>query len=434
MAETPSPWTDAKTWKTHWEKHEELDSGSQGEAYRARRLSDDKIGFLKIIKSKNDAERRARFFREATAYDSFGIDGVPRLIESNAHRHVDDSVTPFIVTEFIVGPTLRAWRESQASVPIEVAVTITSRLLNILQACHAQGCVHRDVKPDNIILENSDPSRIRLLDFGISYHNLAETDFQTEDWQEVGNRFLRLPELSAGSLSKQDPRSDICFAAGIFFYLLTGDHPDVVEDSEGRLPHQRSVALEKLQRVAAHRFRRLLAFFDETFATRMVDRFPTVHAMHQRMEWMMQDEPLGSSMDDNMTALRETLDTTVNRRLNATIEKIGNALRKVQEVFDQVNHSIGGHFTISQTAWSVTGEKGQNTLFWSRRGATDRFLSVTYEVVPAGEELLLRMAGETVYRTDLTEPDYSDAFQTAIKTWLVSKLRTALDGPAALSV
>jgi len=432
MTETQSSWVDAQTWKTHWEKLEELDGGGQGEAYRARRLSDGKIGFLKIIKSKNVAERRARFFREASAYDSFGIDGVPRLIESNAHRHADESVAPFIVTEFITGTTLRSWRESQTSVPLETAVAITSHLLEILQACHAQGCVHRDVKPDNIILEHSDPSRVWLLDFGISYHHLADIDFQTEDWQEVGNRFLRLPELSAGSLSKQDPRSDICFAAGILFYLLTGDHPDVLEDGDGRLPHQRSAATAKLQFAATHRFHRLLTLFDEAFATRMVNRFSTVHAMRERMDRMMQDTPLGSSVDDDLAALREALDTTVNRRLSATIAKIGNALTKVHEVFNEVNQSIGGHLSVSQTAWNVTGEKGQNTLFWSRQGATDRFLSVTYEVVPVGEELLLYLAGDTVYRTDLTEPDYGDVFQAAIKAWLVARLRNVLSDPNAL--
>ena len=233
MTATLSPWVDDPTWKEHWQKLDTLDGGGQGEAYRARRQSDGKIGFLKTIKSRKDAERRARFFREATAYDSFGVEGIPRLIESNAHRHADEGFALFIVTEFIVGNTLRSWREAQATVSLETAVVITSRLLAILQACHAEGCVHRDVKPDNIILEGGDPSRVWLLDFGIGYHDLADIDFRTEDWQEVGNRFLRLPELSAGSLSKQDPRSDICFAAGILFYVLTGDHPDVLEDSEG---------------------------------------------------------------------------------------------------------------------------------------------------------------------------------------------------------
>lgn len=426
MTEKQSSWVDDQTWKIRWEKIDELDGGGQGEAYRARRHSDGKIGFLKIIKSKNDPERRARFFREATAYDSFGVDGIPKLIESNAHRHADNGVTPFIVTEFIMGATLRSWRESQASVSIETAVTITSRLLATLQACHAEGCVHRDVKPDNIILQDGDPARVWLLDFGISYHDLADIDFQTEHWQEVGNRFLRLPELSAGSLSKQDPRSDICFAAGILFYLLTGDHPDVLEDSEGRLPHQRSLAMTKLQHAAAFRLTRLLSLFDEAFATRMVNRFATVQAMRERMDKIMQDEPTSSSVDEDLAALREILDTSVSRRLAATIANLGEALRKVQQVFNQVQQSIGGNLSISQTGWIVTSECGKNTLSWMRQGTTDRILSVTYEVVPTGEELLLRMAGETVYRTDLAEPDYGDGFQRVVQAWLAARLRAAL--------
>ena len=432
MTKIQSAWVDDQTWKMRWETLEELDGGGQGEAYRARRRSDGKIGFLKTIKSKKIAERRARFFREASAYDSFGVDGIPRLIESNAHRHTDDTVAPFIVTEFIVGSTLRSWRESQTSVSIETAMTITSRLLDILQACHAQGCVHRDVKPDNIILEGDAPARTWLLDFGISYHDLADIDFQTEHWQEVGNRFLRLPELSAGSLSKQDPRSDICFAAGILFYLLTGDHPDVLEDSEGRLPHQRPAAMAKLQQASSSRLARLLALFDDAFATRIVNRFATVQAMRERMDRTMQDQPPGSSIDEDLAALREALDTSANRRLTETIAKLSDALRRVQQVFNQVQQSLGGSLLISQTGHMVTGERGQNTLLWSRQGSTDRILSVTYEFVPAGEELVLRMSGETVYRTDLAEPSYGDDFQSAVRTWLAARLRAVLSDPNAL--
>ena len=433
MTKIQSAWVDDQTWKMRWETLEELDGGGQGEAYRARRRSDGKIGFLKTIKSKKIAERRARFFREASAYDSFGVDGIPRLIESNAHRHTDDTVAPFIVTEFIVGSTLRSWRESQTSVSIETAMTITSRLLDILQACHAQGCVHRDVKPDNIILEGDAPARTWLLDFGISYHDLADIDFQTEHWQEVGNRFLRLPELSAGSLSKQDPRSDICFAAGILFYLLTGDHPDVLEDSEGRLPHQRPAAMAKLQQASSSRLARLLALFDDAFATRIVNRFATVQAMRERMDRTMQDQPPGSSIDEDLAALREALDTSANRRLTETIAKLSDALRRVQQVFNQVQQSLGGSLLISQTGHMVTGERGQNTLLWSRQGSTDRILSVTYEFVPAGEELVLRMSGETVYRTDLAEPSYGDDFQSAVRTWLAARLRAVLSDPNALA-
>lgn len=432
MNETVSPWIDASGWKTRWETIDKLPGGGQGDAFRAKRLLDGKIGFLKTIKSRNDSERRARFFREASAYDSFCVDGIPRLIESNAHRHADTSIVPYIVTEFVEGPTLRAWRDRQSIVSVETAVTITARLLDILHTCHAEGCVHRDVKPDNIILEGGDSARVRLLDFGISYHDLADVDFRTEDWQEVGNRFLRLPELSAGSRLKQDPRSDICFAAGILFYLLTGDHPDVLEDSEGRLPHQRSVALAKLQQVASARLARLLALFDEAFATRLVNRFATVRAMQERMERMMQDQLADGSVEADLAALREVLDTTVNRRLTETIAKLSEGLKRVQQIFNDVQQSIGGSLSITQTGWAVTGESGQNTLFWTRQGSSDCILSVTYEVVPTGEEMLVRMAGETVYRTDLAQPDYGASFHDAVRGRLAARLRAALSDPYAL--
>jgi serine/threonine-protein kinase len=432
MTDTSSPWVDDPTWKTRWEILETLDGGGQGEAYRAHRQSDGKIGFLKTIKSKKDPERRARFFREATAYDSFGVEGIPRLLESNAHRHADEGFTPFIVTDFIFGSTLRSWREAQATVSLETAVTITSRLLDILQACHSEGCVHRDVKPDNIILEGSDPLRVWLLDFGISFHDLADIDFRTEDWQEVGNRFLRLSELSAGSLSKQDPRSDICFAAGIFFYVITGDHPDVLEDSYGRLPHQRSAALAKIQQAAPQHQSKLLALFDEAFATRLVNRFSTVEAMRERMERMMMLRPLENSLEADLATIREVLDTSVNRRQIETVAKLEDALTRVQRVFNEVNEAIGGSLSVTQTEWSVTGESGQNTIFWSRHGSSERILSVTYEILPAGEELVVRLSGETVYRTDLTTPDYGDGFKRGVQVWLVARLRSVLTDPDAL--
>ncbi|MEZ5462804.1 hypothetical protein [Dokdonella sp.] len=174
------------------------------------------------------------------------------------------------------------------------------------------------------------------------------------------------------------------------------------------------------------RFRVELALFDEAFATRFVNRFATVQAMCERMDRMMQNQSHGSSADENLAALREVLDTSASRRLKATITMLSDALREVQQVFNQMQQSIGGSLSITQTGWGVTGEIGRNTLFWSQQGSTDRILSVIYEAVPAGEELLLRMSGETVYRTDLSAPNYSDDFQTAIQTWLAARLRAAL--------
>ena len=133
------------------------------------------------------------------------------LIESNAHRWDEVEAEPYIVTDFIEGPTLRQWRENRERVEPDEAIDATRELLAILSKCHEAGLVHRDVKLDNIILADDDPGRPVLLDFGLSFRKGSDIDFETEHGQEVGNRFLRLAELSAGSSRKHDERSDLSF-------------------------------------------------------------------------------------------------------------------------------------------------------------------------------------------------------------------------------
>ena len=244
------PWVAHKRWSENWVSIQEYPGGGQGEAKRAYRKKDCQEGFLKGIKGRNDPERRGRFFREASAYDTMKVSGMPRLVESNAHLHDDSEIVPYIVTEFIEGPTLHQWRQAQSMVELGTAIRTTREMLVILTKCHASGLVHRDVKPDNIVLADGDPGRPVLLDFGLNFHKATNNDLETEQGQELGNRFLRLPELSAGSSLKQDQRSDISFAAGILYFLLTSQHPNVLQDAEGHLPHQRSQVPAMLEAVA----------------------------------------------------------------------------------------------------------------------------------------------------------------------------------------
>ena len=173
MTDDQNIWVDHPRWSEGWASVEELSGGSQGLARRARRKLDGRAAFLKVIKSKRNAERRARFFREASAYDTIRAPGIPRLIESNAHQWKNPGIEPYIATEFIEGPTLRRWREAQERCGLDTAIQTTRKLLAILSACHAGGVVHRDVKPDNIILAYGDPSRTVLLDFGLNYHDVT---------------------------------------------------------------------------------------------------------------------------------------------------------------------------------------------------------------------------------------------------------------------
>lgn len=134
-------WVDCPKWNDRWKVVENLPSGGQGESFRIRREIDGRIAFLKTIRAKTNPERRARFFREASAYDTFHIERVPRLIESNTHRHDNAEFEPYLATEFFEGPTLRQWRVARNQVDLAVAVAITRSLLQTIRNCHAVGCV-----------------------------------------------------------------------------------------------------------------------------------------------------------------------------------------------------------------------------------------------------------------------------------------------------
>lgn len=427
MPEGGSTWVDDTKWANRWTADEEIKGGGQGSAFRARRKDDGQLGFLKVIKSKSDAERRARFFREASAYDAFGVDGVPRLIESNTHHHANSAYIPFIVTEFIEGPTLTVWRSQQHTIKFDTAVAQTRRLTEILDSCHDAGCVHRDVKPDNMIVRDNDPLSVWLLDFGLSYHHMPEIDFRTEDGQEVGNRFLRLPELSAGSRLKQDPRSDVSFAAGILFYLLTGDHPDLLHDAEGKLPHQRSAALSRLQTVAGERLQRLATIFDYSFAQRLEDRFTDVSVLRDHLDRLMQNLVPPASLDDDIRDLIGIFDTPTQRRRGHVNKEISDGLAAVQRVYGALLAKIGASLTLSQTNMNVGTEKGENTLLLRQRGSHDYLLSITYEIQAVGNELVLRMSGTDLYRTTLEGPDWGDEFANVVSRWIAAQIKAAAD-------
>ena len=432
MTDDERIWVDSERWSNGWKSLETLSGGGQGHARRARRMHDGRRAFLKVIKAKRNPERRARFFREASAYDTIRAPGIPRLIESNAHRWGDAESEPYIATDFIEGPTLRRWREAQAYVALRTAIRTARQLLTILNACHASGVVHRDVKPDNIILADGDPSRPVLLDFGLSYHESEDDGFATEDGQEVGNRFLRLPELSAGSLLKQDPRSDLSFVAGILFHMLTGQNPDMLQDAEGRLPHQRREQNATIQQAAGDRIRRLLSVFDSAFAPHIAHRFTSAEAMVEALDSVMTPRTVGQSREDLRQAIRDMMDTGAARRRAETHRRLHEALREIQRVHESVRKSLELPLGVLQSGWSVSGGLGQNTLGWREKGSDDAILSVKCEVREAGDEIVISLSGEPVFRTSISVPGYGDRFDEAVSSWLLLRLHDTLSNPASL--
>ena len=432
MTEDHKIWVDLPRYSERWEFIEKFLGGGQGRVGRARRKCDGREAFLKVIKSKGNQERRARFFKEATAYDTIRVPGIPQLIESNAHQWKNAEVVPYIVTEFVEGPTLRQWREAQISVELDTAIETTRQLLAILNACHADGLVHRDVKPDNIILADGDASHPVLLDFGLNYHKIEGVEFATEHEQEVGNRFLRLPELSAGSPSKQDPRTDLSFVGGILFYMLTSHNPNVLQDAEGRLPHQRPEERERLRSVAGSRLSTLLSLFDSAFSPLIAERVPHAGLMLEKLDDVMKPRVIDRSAEDLLQSIRQMKDTRLAWRLAQTHKRLDEALRQLQRVHEEVRKSLELPVHTQQSGWNVSGALARNTLKLLETGSGDVMLSLDCEAREAGDEIVISLSGEPIFRTSIANPSYGDRFDAVVEHWLLARLHDAVTNPDRL--
>jgi serine/threonine-protein kinase len=90
---------------------------------------------------------------------------------------------------------------------------------------------------------------------------------------------------------------------------------------------------------------------------------------------------------------------------------------------------LGALLELQQTNYAIDGGRATNTLRWTRLGTRDVVASITYEIVEAGDEQVVRLSGEIVYRTNLLSPDYEDTFRETIRAWVTARIVAALENP-----
>ena len=194
-----------------------IGTGGMAHVYRAVNLSSRKVVAIKVLKDefRNDAEFLRRFEREARA--------VLHLSHENIVRAYDIGETdglPYIVLEFVDGRTLKDILDDNGPMPARIAVALAVQVLDALGAAHAAGIIHRDVKPQNVIVMQS--GKVKLMDFGIA----REVDANTVTFAGstvLGSVHYLSPEQAKGLPVTEG--SDL-YSAGIMLYeMLTGRVP-----------------------------------------------------------------------------------------------------------------------------------------------------------------------------------------------------------------
>ncbi len=192
--------------------------GGMATVYEATDLRLDRTCALKVMHAGlgGDDDFAGRFVREARA--------AARL----SHPHVvgvydqgDDGGTLFLAMEYVPGHTLRDLVRTEAPMAPARALALIDPVLSALAAAHAAGLIHRDVKPENVLL--ADDGRVKVADFGLARAINAETQHTATGGVLIGTVSYLSPELVVDGTA--DARSDV-YAAGVVLYeMLTGRKP-----------------------------------------------------------------------------------------------------------------------------------------------------------------------------------------------------------------
>ncbi|QGL97171.1 hypothetical protein FEO90_10410 [Stenotrophomonas maltophilia] len=273
-------------WMKNWNEDNgaEVQRGGQGVVRRVHRLHGTEFGALKELRSDapQSSERRQRMKKEVIGLRRAQGAGIPRVLDSNTEHAADDEDL-FIVMEWIDGEALQ--RHIKKPLAIDEALRITRDLALIVSRCHAIEVLHRDIKPDNIVVDRE--GVVHLVDFGIAWlpeDERPDGDEETDINQELGNRFLRLPEM-AGGHERADRRSDVTFVVGILFYLLTHKKPYKLGYGGGGLPpHDYMRDRFTKATIEDPRFGRILSIFDVGFKTYPNQRFSSAAELIARIE------------------------------------------------------------------------------------------------------------------------------------------------------
>ncbi|HZE95764.1 MAG TPA: serine/threonine-protein kinase, partial [Planctomycetota bacterium] len=193
-------------------------TGGMGVVYRARKPGSDADVALKILPPSLglEAEFRERFDREARALAGLAHPNIVRLHDFGI---ADDLM--FLVMEFVEGRSLRQLLRDGKVTPAR-ALTIIRELCAALEYAHHERVIHRDVKPDNILLDSS--GRVKLSDFGLAKRIDPEASRLTQTNFAVGTPHYMAPEQLENPIAI-DHRVDIYSTGVVLYEMLTRELP-----------------------------------------------------------------------------------------------------------------------------------------------------------------------------------------------------------------
>ncbi len=200
---------------------EEVGKGGMGAVYRAMDRSLDREVAVKVLLPSlaNDAEFEKRFVREARAAAKLDHPNVVQTYYAGRYEN-----TLFIAMQFVKGRTLQDLIKEKKSYDAAEALRIVRQAADALEAAHKDGLVHRDIKPNNIMIDEA--GRVKVMDFGLMRSTTAGGSI-TQSGIFYGTPEYASPEQC--ETKNVDGRTDIYSLGTVLYEMLTGRIPHVAE-------------------------------------------------------------------------------------------------------------------------------------------------------------------------------------------------------------
>jgi serine/threonine-protein kinase len=192
--------------------------GGMASVYEATDLRLDRVCAVKVMHPGlgDDDEFAARFVREARSAARLDHPNVVAVFDQG-----HDDGTVFLVMEYVAGHTLRDVIRKESPMSPARALALVEPILSALAHAHRAGLIHRDVKPENVLI--ADDGRVKVADFGLAKAVSADTQHTVTGGVLIGTVSYLAPELVVDGRS--DARADV-YATGVLLYeLLTGSKP-----------------------------------------------------------------------------------------------------------------------------------------------------------------------------------------------------------------
>ena len=284
---------------------EKVGSGGMSSVYRAFDPTLERHVAIKLMHRdiSNDADQLERFRREARAVAQLNHPHVVTVIDAG-----EDDGNPYIVFEYVEGETLKDRIRRLGRLPVAEAVAYAVEIGRALECAHSHMLVHRDVKPQNVLIDPD--GRAKVTDFGIA--RSLEAQGLTATGRVLGTTDYVSPEQALGH--EVTAQSDI-YSLGIVLYeMLTGEAPFKADTQVAvAMKHVRE-PLPDVQRRRPEISAALAAVVERATAKETSNRYATIEEMVHDLEEVLGDRGArsGQATGEATTVLRSLSDDTAD--------------------------------------------------------------------------------------------------------------------------